>query len=87
MLGLICERVLKRAILNRKNSLFYKTLHGAYVGDLFMSIIYTCDLAGVNAFEYLNALEEHSSELFKNPERWLPWNYKQQLISQADQPA
>ena len=56
MLGLICERVLKRAILNRKNSLFYKTSHGAYVGDLFMSIIYTCDLAGINAFEYLNAL-------------------------------
>ena len=83
----ICERVLKRAILNRKNSLFYKTSHGAYVGDLFMSIIYTCDLAGINAFEYLNALEENSAELFKHPELWLPWNYRQQLIGQADQPA
>ncbi len=83
----VCERVLKRAILNRKNSLFYKTSHGAYVGDLFMSIIYTCDLAGINAFEYLNALEENSAELFKHPELWLPWNYRQQLIGQADQPA
>src|SRR5207249_4364369 len=31
----ICERVLKMAILHRKNSLSYKTLHGAEVGDIF----------------------------------------------------
>ncbi len=86
MLGLICERALKRAILNRKNFLFYKTLHGAYIGDLFMSIIYTCNLAGVNALEYLNVLEEHSAELFKHPERLLPWNYQEQLLCPADRP-
>ncbi len=34
----ICERVIKMAILHRKNSLFYKTEHGAYIGDMFMSI-------------------------------------------------
>ena len=33
----IVERALKKAILNRKNALFYKTLNGARVGDLFMS--------------------------------------------------
>lgn len=38
------EQVLKKAILHRKNSLFYKTEHGAYVGDLFMSLIHTCSL-------------------------------------------
>ena len=81
----ICERALKQAIRHRKNSLFYKTLHGAYIGDLFMSIIYTCNLADVNAFEYLNALEEHSAELFKNPQLWLPWNYHEQLACRADQ--
>ena len=32
----ICERVLKRAILHRKNALFYKTAAGARVGDTFM---------------------------------------------------
>jgi len=31
----ICEQMLKRAILHRKNSLFFKTEHGAYIGDLF----------------------------------------------------
>jgi len=29
----ICERALKKAILNRKNALFYKTLNGAQIGD------------------------------------------------------
>jgi len=37
----ICEQALKRAVLHRKNALFYKTLHGAEVGDLFMSLIHT----------------------------------------------
>ena len=32
------ERALKKAILNRKNALFHKTLNGAGVGDLFMSV-------------------------------------------------
>ncbi len=32
----ICERALKRAILHRKNALFFKTSRGAHVGDLFM---------------------------------------------------
>ena len=42
----ICERALKRAMLHRKNALFYSTLHGAQVGDLFMSLIHTCQLCG-----------------------------------------
>jgi Transposase IS66 family len=42
----ICERALKRAVLHRKNALFYKTLNGAEAGDLFMSLIHTCELCG-----------------------------------------
>jgi len=72
----ICERALKKAILHRKNALFYKTEHGAYIGDLFMSLIYTCNLAEINPFDYLTALQKHSSELFKNPRNWMPWNFK-----------
>lgn len=71
----LCERALKKAILHRKNALFYKTEHGAYVGDLFMSLIHTCNLSGANPFDYLTALQEHAVELSKNPDRWLPWNY------------
>jgi len=72
----ICEQGLKRAILHRKNSLFYKTEHGAYIGDMFMSFIHTCNLIKVNPFEYLVALQKHSKSVFKNPSRWMPWNYK-----------
>jgi transposase len=73
----LCEQVLKRAILHRKGSLFFKTQHGAYIGDLFMSLIHTCTLNRVNPFHYLTSLQKHSSELFKNPKHWLPWNYQQ----------
>lgn len=75
----IAERCLKMSIRHRRNSLFYKTLHGANIGDLYMSFIHTCNLCGVNAFVYLTILEKHSADVFKHPERWLPWNYKQQL--------
>jgi transposase len=79
----VCERALKMAILHRKNSLFYKTEHGAYIGDLFMSLIHTCALAKINPFEYLTALQKNSSALFANPKRWLPWNYKENFASPA----
>jgi transposase len=75
----IVERSLKKAILNRKNALFYKTLNGAGVGDLFMSLIHTCELNGANPFEYLTALQRHSAELKQRPSEWMPWNYREAL--------
>jgi len=75
----ICERALKKAILHRKNALFYKTTNGAHVGDVFMSLIYTCELCGANPFDYLTELERHADELASNPQRWMPWNYRQTL--------
>jgi transposase len=48
---------LKKSILHRKNSLFYKTRNGAQMGDLFMSLIHTCELNAVNPFDYLNELQ------------------------------
>lgn len=73
----ICERALKKAILNRKNALFYKTERGARVGDLFMSLIHTCELSGANCFEYLVALRQHAWQVKARPDQWMPWNYKQ----------
>ena len=72
----ICERALKKMILHRKNSYFFKTQNGADVADLFMSLIYTCELNGVNAFDYLTELERHAGELASHPEQWMPWNYR-----------
>lgn len=79
----VCERALKKAILHRKNALFYKTLKGARVGDLFMSLIYTCELNAVNPFDYLTQLQEHADEVGADPQRWLPWNYGDALSASA----
>jgi transposase len=79
----LCEQVLKRAILHRKSSLFFKTEHGAYIGDLFMSLIHTYTLNRVNPFHYLTTLQRHSSELFKSPKHWLPWNYQHAAVNPA----
>jgi transposase len=75
----ICERALKRAVLHRKNALFYKTLHGAEVGDVLMSLIHTCQLCGANSFEYLTELQRHARELAAHPAEWMPWNYRERL--------
>ena len=80
----ICEQALKKAILHRKNSLFYKTEHGAYIGDLFMSLIHICNLCNANPFKYLKTLQQHSSSVIKNPEKWMPWNYEEMLRSAAE---
>jgi len=75
----VCERALKKAILHRKNAYFYKTEKGAHVGDLFMSLIHTCELNGVNPFDYLTELLKHADELAAHPADWMPWNYRNTL--------
>ena len=80
----LCERALKKAILHRKNSMFYKTRNGARVGDMYMSLVYTCELSGVSAFDYLNQLQLHTIEVTKSPGRWMPWNYCENVRPVSD---
>jgi transposase len=67
---------LKRFVLFRKNSLFYKTEHGAEIGSILMSLIESCRLNNGNVFEYLLALTRDEAEARRNTERYLPWNYQ-----------
>ena len=72
--------LLKRMdILHRKNALFYKTRNGARVGDLFMSLIYTCEVNQANPFDYLTQLQQHPDQLAASPQLWMPWNYRDAL--------
>jgi hypothetical protein len=73
------ERALKLAIRQRKNSLFYATDYSAYIASMLTSLIATCLQAGVNALEYLVALQEHRRAVFGDPSAWLPWNYHTNL--------
>ena len=85
----IVERALKKAILHRKSAMFYRTLNGARVGDVFMSLIYTAELNDVPAFEYLVALLKHADPVRANPAAWMPWNYQSalgQLEARTDPP-
>lgn len=75
----VVERSLKRVVLHRKNALFYRTLNGAQVGDIFMSLIHTCQLCGANSFDYLTELQRHARELAERPAEWMPWNYRETL--------
>jgi hypothetical protein len=75
----IAERALKKAVLHRKNAMFFKTQNGARMADLYMSIIHTCELNGVNPFKYMTELQRHAAEVKADPAAWLPWNYHLQL--------
>jgi len=64
---------------NRKNAMFYLTDNGARVGDMYMSLIYTCQLCGASPFDYLTELQRHAQEVAANPASWMPWNYRETL--------
>jgi hypothetical protein len=78
----IDERALKMAIRHRNNSLFYRSMRGAQVGDLYMTLIYTAELHQQNPFEYLIALLEHEADVAADPAAWLPWTYRDTLLAQ-----
>lgn len=75
----ILEQALKIPIRLRKNSLIHRTCHGARVASILMSIIQTCRLCKINPVDYLTVLQENKSAVFKNPDNWLPWCYKETL--------
>ncbi len=74
----VCERVLKRAVL-RKNALFYRTLRAAQAGNLFTTLIHTCQLCKANSFDYLTESGYMPRELAGNPSEWVPWNYRETI--------
>lgn len=69
------ERALKIVVLHRKNALFFRTEHGAAVGDIIFSLVMTCRQNGTSAWDYLVGLRRHAREVRRDPSRWLPWNY------------
>ena len=79
----IVERALKRAILHRKNAMFFRTEHGAHVGDIFLSLLHTAELCGANPVDYLHALMVNAKLVVACPSQWLPWNYQQTLAVAA----
>ncbi len=77
----VCERILKLAVLHRKNSLFYRSERGAVVGDIYMTLIHTAVLHGQNPLAYLTALMSHPRAVAGAPADWMPWNYREALAA------
>jgi len=71
----IVERALKKPILQRNASLFFRSLHGANVGDVYLALIYTAELHKENPVEYLTALQRNAKAVAARPADWMPWNY------------
>ena len=74
------------AIRHRRNSLFYKTVRGAAVGDLYMSLIHTSYFSAADPFDYLTQLQRNHDRVAAAPGDWMPWNYRQQLVSPEPRP-
>lgn len=70
------EGMLKIVIRNRKNAYFYKTPKGAEVSDIITSILATCLVNNVNAFDYLCYVQRNHDAAAVRPEDFLPWNYR-----------
>jgi len=75
----VAERALKRIILLRKASLFFKTENGAFIGGMLTSLIVTCIYANVDPIDYLEALQQYEVEVHLTPEKWFPWCYQETI--------
>jgi transposase len=76
----VAERALKLCLRQRKNSVFSATEPSADIARVLTSVIAPWVQAGVNALEYLVALQAHRPEVFAHPSAWLPWNYPVALV-------
>lgn len=73
------EEKLKIVIRGRKTSHFYKTVNGAGVANVIISLIATAAQAGANSYDYLVALQKNRESVKANPKNWLPWTYEKTL--------
>jgi hypothetical protein len=71
--GNIVERALKKAVLLRKNALFFRSQHGADVGSMILSVAETTRMADVPVFDYLVEVVRNARAVRADPRRWLPW--------------
>ena len=80
----ICERALKESNSSSKEFDVLQNPHRRLVGDIYMSLIYSCELSGVNSLDYLNQLQLCPVDVAANPDRWMPWNYGENLAAETN---
>ncbi len=75
----LCEAMLGKIVMLRKNAWFYKNEVGAWVSDVIMSLGQTAILSGVNPYEYFVHLLRNAEDVRKHPQEYLPWKYQPSL--------
>lgn len=73
------ERSVRPFILQRKNSMFFKTREGARIGSGLHSIVQTCYANNINGFRYLIWLQENWIKAKERPQDYTPFAYKKYL--------
>lgn len=71
----LTERTIIYLVLLRKNVHFFKTVAGARVADVILSVGLSAFYLGVNLFHYFRLVLAHQEDVRKNPENWLPWTF------------
>ena len=66
-----------------KKAYFYRSLQGAHVGDIYMSLTQTAELHGANPVDYLTELQRHAEEVAACPREWMSWNCRAMLEDKA----
>jgi transposase len=75
------EQLVKRCVLRRKASMFYKTQVGAWIGDILTSLIETARINRKNPVDYLEAIQKYARHVREHPADWMPWNYQQTIAA------
>lgn len=75
----LCEQTVKAVKRHLKASQAYLTDDGAMVGDCYMSLIESAKLADISPIEYITDCFYYSDILQDNPEKFLPWNYRETM--------
>jgi len=70
------ERMIKKLINLKKQSLFLKTEASAQQAAMALSLIQTAKEYEASSFDYLEFAFAHEKEAIANPERFMPWNYQ-----------
>lgn len=51
------------------------------MGDLFISLIHTCQLCEANSLNYVIEMHRDAQDLVARPAEWMPWNYGETIDS------
>ena len=70
------ERIIKTIIRLRKNSLFFNNAASSEYSGEILSVLETAIQNGVNVFDYTEHIILNEVDVLKNPQNYLPWNYK-----------